>query len=74
MFIKGLFHVAELGILCEKLLRRSGSITGLLFFIVAIHDMLIEDLSNGLSDHTEQRCIVCNPDAISSEDEVCLFR
>ncbi|XP_065056142.1 TBC1 domain family member 23-like [Rhopilema esculentum] len=35
----------------------------------AIHDILIDDLTNGLADHNLQRCIVCTPEAISSEDE-----
>ena len=39
----------------------------------AIHDILIDDLANGLADHSQHGCIVCTPEAASSEDEVWLL-
>eukprot|EP00794_Sanderia_malayensis_P011174 gene11174-12349_t len=36
----------------------------------AIHDMVADDLANGMADHSPQRCIICTPEAASSEDEV----
>ena len=35
----------------------------------ALHDLLSDDLSSGLADHTPNTCIVCNPECFS-EGEV----
>lgn len=37
--------------------------------LIALHEMLSDDLASSLADHTPQSCIVCNPEAFS-EDEV----
>lgn len=47
------------------------NVTYVLF--TAIHDILIDDLANGLADHSQHGCIVCTPEAASSEDEVGLL-
>ena len=43
----------------------------LVFFnlISALHELLSDNLSTGLADHTPNTCIVCTPEAFS-EDEV----
>ena len=35
----------------------------------ALHELLSDNLSTGLADHTPNTCIVCTPEAFS-EDEV----
>lgn len=35
----------------------------------AVHDLLADDLSSNLVDHNCKYCIVCSPEAFSSEDE-----
>lgn len=40
-----------------------------LFFFSALHELLSDNLSVGLADHTPNTCIVCTPEAFS-EDEV----
>ena len=39
------------------------------FFFSALHELLSDNLSVGLADHTPNTCIVCTPEAFS-EDEV----
>lgn len=45
----------------------------LVFFILisALHELLSDNLSTGLADHTPNTCIVCTPEAFS-EDEVSI--
>ena len=43
------------------------------FFYTAVHDLLADDLSSNLIDHDSKKCIVCSPEAFSSEDEVGLY-
>lgn len=45
----------------------------LVFFILmsALHELLSDNLSAGLADHTPNTCIVCTPEAFS-EDEVSI--
>lgn len=45
----------------------------LVFFILisALHELLSDNLSTGLADHTSNTCIVCTPEAFS-EDEVSI--
>ena len=40
-----------------------------LISISALHELLSDNLSTGLADHTPNTCIVCTPEAFS-EDEV----
>ena len=40
-----------------------------MFFFSALHELLSDNLSVGLADHTPNTCIVCTPEAFS-EDEV----
>ncbi|XP_068732816.1 TBC1 domain family member 23-like isoform X1 [Montipora capricornis] len=35
---------------------------------LALHDLLSDDLSSGLADHSPSTCIVCNPEAFSDTD------
>ena len=42
---------------------------GMFFFFSALHELLSDNLSVGLADHTPNTCIVCTPEAFS-EDEV----
>ena len=39
-------------------------------FFSAVHELLQDSLSDSLTDHSYQSCIVCTPEAASSEDEV----
>ena len=56
---------------CLSKRQTRGEITELMcVYFIAIHEILTDDLANGLADHSPQRCIVCTPEAASSEDEV----
>ena len=50
--------------------RLSEKITVSFIFISALHELMSDNLSTGLADHTPNTCIVCTPEAFS-EDEVC---
>lgn len=46
-------------------------LTGVFALILALHELLSDNLSTGLADHTPNTCIVCTPEAFS-EDEVSI--
>jgi len=55
-------------------LERFKSAELIVFFfhlISALHELLSDNLSTGLADHTPNTCIVCTPEAFS-EDEVSI--
>lgn len=55
----------------SELQRSLLSLLVFFFSISALHELLSDNLSTGLADHTHNTCIVCTPEAFS-EDEVSI--